>query len=123
MTATQRNCNHNTTSLEKELGVEKDRFMYITGQLSVQVLFLGKTARRLERRDWTDSPVEKEFGGGKGDITGLVSVQSLSLAYWIGLPIERAGRHEGRHHWISVSTVAVTQRLERLTVGERACKR
>ena len=89
MTATQRNCNHNTTSLEKELGVEKDRFMYITGQLSVQVLFLGKTARRLERRDWTDSPVGKKLGGKKGDITGSVSVQLLSRRDWNDLPLEK----------------------------------
>ena len=37
-------------------------------------------------RDWTDSPFEKELGGEKGDITGSVSVQLLSLADWIDLP-------------------------------------
>lgn len=44
------------------------------------MLFLGKTTLRLERRDCTDSPFEKELGGKKSDITGSVSVQLLSLA-------------------------------------------
>jgi hypothetical protein len=71
----RRHCLPNTTGLEKELGVEKGRFIYITRQLSVQTLFLGKTTLRLETRDWTDLPFEKELGGEKGMMIDIMDVR------------------------------------------------